>query len=375
MQLDHLQDVLRPLVERQNGVVQWLLEHNRHQSGLYQQPEVRERRRNYRHLHRTKIGCLKCMDGRLNLPVITKIPMGIVQPFRNLGGHFEFGWAYLQAVFLEWVNYAANRDDDCLVFTTYHFSQSNKHLGCKGFGYDREAAKKAAEHLRNRINHTCAGAKKNRIMAVMLGIETDEDALIIHGETGKVWYLNEENSSLTEERAIEKLAELFPSMPLHIRKDFAPLVIGNLERIKEVRQAPRSLVDADHREQVLGLGRGFDWLHQPNKALLIGPFSYDVADPIAKAAGILLDNLNSGRIDPDQGVVLMTAGAYRENTLGIEEVMAQEKALDLARFAISVILRDDKLKEGLLPHLSILSGAMDMETRLFTECTQRLLQD
>lgn len=152
-------------------------------------------------------------------------------------------------------------------------------------------------------------------------------------------------------------------------------MVGNIRRIAEVRKSPRSLTDADHREQILGLGRGFDWLHQPNKALLIGPFSYDVADPIAKAAGILLDNLQSGRIDPKQGVVLMTAGAYRENTLGIEAVMAEEKALDLARFAISVILRDEKLKEGLLPHLSILSGAMDMDTRLFTECTERLLRE
>lgn len=77
---------MQPLVERQNGVVQWLLEHNRHQSGLYQQPEVSDLRRNYRHLHRTQIGCLKCMDGRLNLPVITNTPLGIIQPFRNLGG-------------------------------------------------------------------------------------------------------------------------------------------------------------------------------------------------------------------------------------------------------------------------------------------------
>lgn len=374
MQLITDSRTLRPLVERRNTVARWLLEHNRHQSELYQSPKERAERRGYRHLHRTKVACLKCMDGRLNLPVITGIPMGVIQPFRNLGGYFEFGWAYLQAAFLEWANYAATREDDCLVFTTYHFSRSNPHLGCKGFNYNREAAQEAAEHLRNRINTTCAESKKNKISAVMLGIETDEDALIIHGETGKAWYLSEE-STLSNSEIVERLAELFPSMPLHVRLDFSPLIEGNIRRISEVRQAPRSLTESDHREQVLGLGRGFDWLHTPNKALLIGPFGYDVATPILKAGGILLDNLESGRISPAEGLVLMTAGSYRDTVLGIEDAFAEEKALDLARFAVSVLASDEKLRNGLFPHLSVIAGAVDMDTRVFNECTERLLID
>ena len=27
-----------------------------------------------------------------------------------------------------------------------------------------------------------------------------------------------------------------------------------------------------HQEQVLAVGRGFDWLHIPNKALIVGPY-------------------------------------------------------------------------------------------------------
>ena len=36
----------------------------------------------------TAIAVMKCMDGRINLPVSTGTPPGIIQPFRNLGGFF-----------------------------------------------------------------------------------------------------------------------------------------------------------------------------------------------------------------------------------------------------------------------------------------------
>ena len=44
------------------------------------------------------------------------------------------------------------------------------------------------------------------------------------------------------------------------------------------------------------LGRGFDFLHTPNLALIIGPYSPDLADPLRKAAGIIQSNMEAGRI-------------------------------------------------------------------------------
>jgi carbonic anhydrase len=41
------------------------------------------------------IAVLKCMDGRINLPIATHTPTGINQLFRNLGSVFDVGWPYI----------------------------------------------------------------------------------------------------------------------------------------------------------------------------------------------------------------------------------------------------------------------------------------
>jgi hypothetical protein len=43
------------------------------------------------------------MDGRLNLPVMTQTAVGIIQPFRNLGGKFDLGWPFFQATLETWI--------------------------------------------------------------------------------------------------------------------------------------------------------------------------------------------------------------------------------------------------------------------------------
>jgi hypothetical protein len=63
---------------------------------------------------------------------------------------------------------------------------------------------------------------------------------------------------------------------------------------------------------MIGVGRGFDWLHMPNLALIIGPYGPDLADPIRKAAGIIEANMKSFRI-PDDGFLLLVASPYYDN--------------------------------------------------------------
>ena len=52
-------------------------------------------------------------------------------------------------------------------------------------------------------------------------------------------------------------------------------------------------MDVGHRTRI-------DWLHMPNLALIIGPYSPDLAEPIRKAAGIIEANMKNYRI-PDDG--------------------------------------------------------------------------
>ncbi|KFC49974.1 hypothetical protein DK37_23330, partial [Halomonas sp. SUBG004] len=53
--------------------------------------------------HPTSIVVMKCMDGRIHIPHATQTPLGIITPFRNLGGIFDLGWPYLGELLTETV--------------------------------------------------------------------------------------------------------------------------------------------------------------------------------------------------------------------------------------------------------------------------------
>jgi hypothetical protein len=349
--------------------VRWLLEHNASQSKEFTDTQAKSARLRYRHKHPTLIGALKCMDGRCHLANFTGTPLGIIQPFRNIGGKFDIGWPYLQSVLYEFLSFAKRKEKDCILFTTYHFSKGDVHRGCKGFNYDTAAARAAAYLLRDRI----ALITKNstvRVVPILVGLETDEDALIIHGSLGES--INLANEVDTERSVLTmKIGTLLPVLGEFMLDDLMQLVHGNIRHIRNVRASGRTITEVDHCECVIGIGRGFDWLHTPNKALLIGAYSFDVGDPIVKAAGIVLDNLKQGRIHKKDGVVLMASALYWDNDgLGIEKALAIEKAMALAEYALTSIKEEPKVAE-LLPHLSILVGDVYMHTRQFSDRTEQ----
>lgn len=352
---------------KKTDLVQFLLDHNKEQSKIFSCPDSVLWRRQYRAKHPTEIATLKCMDGRLHLPVMTNTPLGIIQPFRNIGGKFDLGWPFFGVVLKDWVDYAVSKGRDALILVSYHYSKGDIHRGCKGFGYDTEAAKSAAAQLRLQIE-SVFGKDHSVVYPVLIGIETDEDALILHGQKDRILDLSTINEA-NEDLLLNDLHSLFPDMKPQIIQDLLPLVIGNIKHIQEIRASGRKPVDLDHQEQILGIGRGFDWLHLHNKALLVGPFSYDLGDPISKAAGILLDNLQKGRIPESEGVVLLSSAVYRDEA-GVEPALSREKAISLARFSFETIKTH---VPDLLPHLSILMGTVDMNTREFHEIENDVL--
>jgi hypothetical protein len=129
------------------------------------------------------------------------------------------------------------------------------------------------------------------------------------------------------------LEKLFPDMPGQIRFDLEPLVLGNQARITEVRKIERTL-DVEHREWMICVGRGFDFLHMPNLALIIGPYSPDLAEPIRNAANIIEGNMRAGRI-PDDGFLLLASVPYAE--VGVDRARAELKSRFLSQFAADVI--------------------------------------
>ena len=345
----------------QSPLVEFLLEHNERQSAAFCSPDARLWRQQYRSRHPTEIAALKCMDGRLNLAIMSNTPPGIIQPYRNIAGKFDIGWPYFGELMEDWVNYSMGMGRDCLILVTHHWAKGDQHRGCRGFEYNTEAASLYTHELKAQIERVF-GQAHIVVYPIRLGIETDEDAFVLYGNNGAQLELAT-LGQIAQEDLRQKVQALYPDMKPQIVNDLLPILIGNLAHIASVREERRPIEEAHHQEQIVAVGRGFDWLHLPNRALIIGPYTYDLAQPVATAAGILLSNLNEGRVPSDEGFVLMTSAAYREEA-GPQRFRAIEKTLSLAQFSEETIRREvPQLRE----RLAILSGIVNLNTRRFTQ--------
>ena len=325
MQIHH-----RPIAER----IDWLLDLARRHTAEFRSPEACLARELYLARHPTAIMVLKCMDGRINIPVATGTPPGLIQPFRNLGGMFDLGWPHLGEVLAAEVHRMIVAGRRVLIFITYHFSRGDAKRGCAGFAYNTPAALEYCKAIKRQAEHIF-GAGHGTVYPIICGFETDEDALLLHGFGGEVLDLSTLGPADAPSLG-QRLSSLCPDMPEQMQRDLLPLLQGNLQWVAQVRSTCR-LLDIEHREWMICLGRGFDFLHTPNLALIIGPYSPDLADPIRKAAGIIEANMRAGRI-PDDGFLLFASVPYDE--IGMDRARAELKSRFLAGFAAEVLRAD-----------------------------------
>ncbi len=321
----------KPIQDR----IDWLFDLAGRHGELFRSPEAWLARERYLAEHPTAIAVLKCMDGRINIPVATNTPTGILMPFRNLGGMFDLGWPHLGEVLAHHVQRMVGTGRRVLFLITYHWSKGDPARGCAGFNYDTQAAIAHTQEIRRQVQHIF-GSGHGTVYPLVCGFETDEDALAIHGVDGGL--LDLATLGAWDVATLEpRLAALLPDMPAQMRADLLPLLAGNLEHIVQVREQVRRrerTLDIEHREWMICLGRGFDFLHTPNLALIIGPYSPDLADPIRKAAGIIEDNMGADRI-PADGFLLLASVPYDE--IGVDRARAELKSRFLSGFAAEVI--------------------------------------
>lgn len=331
--------------------------------------ELQEQRRIHRKRHPTEIAALKCMDGRLHLPKMTETPLGIIQPYRNLGGKFDLGWPFFQQAILKWFEYAESKGRDCLILVTYHYSRGEKHRGCKGFAYDTEAAREFSRNLKAQFDADFGPPRMKQptgLYAMHVGIETDWDSLILHDESGQPHDLAD-FTEISDDKLLELLCEWNPTIAErapNVLEDFVPVAKGNIAHIKKVRIADRKPTEIDHQEWVAFLGRGADWLHLPNTALIVGPWQPDFSEPIRIAASLIKSNLDNNSADAPirrHGPVLMTSGIYYRTDTA-EPYLAARKSKDLRDEAMKIIRAE---VPDLLPHLKILATTVNMNTRKF----------
>lgn len=319
-----------PIADR----IAWLMDHAQRHASAYSSPEASLARKRYLAEHPSAIAALKCMDGRLNLSVATNMPAGIISPFRNLGGIFDLGWPHLGEVLANYVQDQIGAGRRVLMLSTYHYSRGDTRRGCAGFNYDTEAARAHTYQIRQQIEYTF-GKSHDTVYPIVCGFETDEDALILHGTNGE--RLDASNlADRTDSELSQHLAQLYPDMPAQIRHDLEPLLRGNIEHVRDIRRTPRTL-ETEHREWMICIGRGFDFLHMPNLALIIGPYSPNLAEPIRIAAHIIADNMAAKRI-PDDGFLLLASAPYAD--VGMDRARAELKSRFLSNFAADVIRRE-----------------------------------
>lgn len=313
--------------------IDWLIQLGENHSKDYCNPEIYLARKRYLAKHPTMVIALKCMDGRIHIPHATKTPLGIVKPFRNIGGKFNLGWPYLGEVLSNTVNSAIDKSQKVLILITYHYSKGDKNRGCAGFDYDCEKAKNHVYEIKKQIEYIF-GHKHQSVYPLVCGFETDEDSLILHGTDNQLFDLNQcDNSS--KDFLTTKLRELYPDMPASILSDLIPLVKGNIEHVAEVRSSNRNLVlDSSHREWIICVGRGFDFLHIPNIALIIGPYSPDLRSPISKAVSIIKSNMDK-KVIPNDGFLLLASAPYSE--IGVDKARAEQKSRFLSSYVHDVV--------------------------------------
>ena len=92
-----------------------------------------------------------------------------------------------------------------------------------------------------------------------------------------------------------------------------------------------SHIEFDHGERVIAVGRGFDWLHIPNTALIIGPYDHKWPDAVETAGQIVLNNIVSGRIPSEDGVLVLVSALSHDPidsfgwNLGVEKTRYLER--------------------------------------------------
>lgn len=305
----------------------------------------------------SRVLVFKCMDGRINLPLITGVPIGKLHPFRNIGGKFTLGDPYLSTLVYAAKEKAVRAGRPTLALCTFHYAKEDAHRGCAGYHYDTEAARRGAHALKREFDEVFGSANQT-IAAVVLGIETDEDALVFCNGTTELSMAERTDASDTDLE--HELRALYPDLPRQILHDLLPLAFGNRDHVAAIKKQGRPMVELVHNENIIAVGRGFDWLHLPNRALIIGPYGHlegTWREAIAVAGTIVLANFKGSEELRAGGSLLLVSALYTDVP---ERGIAALRARHLAKIA-------QKVLEPMATELNFetLAGVTDINTMRF----------
>jgi hypothetical protein len=223
------------------------------------------------------------------------------------------------------VERVAREGHSSLALCTFHFSKEhNEHRGCAGHNYNIAASREGAFTLKHEFDEVF-GVQNSAISAIVVGVETDEDALILCGSNGEELSIAD-CVSFSDAELTHRLFALYPEVPEEILGDLLPLVLNNREHVARIKKEGRPVLELVHNENIIGVGRGFDWLHLPNRALIIGPYGHTGGtwrEAVTVAGGIVLNNFKSNPSLKAGGALLLVSAPYVDTA---ERGMAIAKA-------------------------------------------------
>lgn len=263
------------------------------------------RRREYFRDHSTVFLVLGCTDERHNVNIFTNMPTGAMVLENSIGAKFTFN-PYFTKKIGEKVNHALAKGRKVCILVTYHFSKTNnKLLGCKGHKYNLAAARRNARTLSEKLRSVF---NSDEVEVVMIGVETDQGALILHGHGVQELLIGDtyqvvdgavaaplDMARLVKEKGKVSLPDLiddeyYPAMEPTIQTDFSYVLERHYDYLVK-----RSLIPIDHEAQLLFIGDSTVLgLSTNNKVLTLN--AEDVATQGDVPIGILLENLKEGRI-------------------------------------------------------------------------------
>ncbi len=257
------------------------------QSDLFQQDEAQRRR--YFERHPTFFACLKCMDGRVEFPTMTKTARGLVKPYRAVGGKFELFWPAFQRSLALWVKQAIMHDAHSCIFVSSHFCSFRRDLGCKGWDNDAEAAMCHMQKLSSQMTEDFG----EQLVAIPTSVDTSCDNLILHGPEGHV--VSGDTLRGKDIDAIrDEIGLVFPTMPPQVVRDLTPFLLGNAERVAEIKANPRNVREMEHDERVIALGEGFDGLAAENFAFMNSDVNPNLDSAVVMAAKMIERKVDVG---------------------------------------------------------------------------------
>ncbi len=336
-----------------------------HSERFFQQKHERDE---YRQKHPTAVMVIGCMDDRVNFPVITDMPFGIVRELRTAGGKFSFRVARFRQRIQTWNSFEKGKRRNRLVIVTKHRSNTHRELGCKAFGYDEREAMATHQALRKEFDYIYEDEPD--FYALNCTIETDEGSLSFLGKAGQKLDL----SVMLDASPVDLLCELratYPDMPEHILIDLLPFAVKNILHIKRIRSLKnRSHEEKGHRASVIAVGTGTEWI---DGAYIINPADPKFSEAVKIALNLIEKNYRKSGCKP----LLLASASFQPPSCFSSEAEREEYSEERYSGYRIAMLEANGLAEDLriiasetvpdlLSHLERLTTVVNLDTWLAT---------